>query len=92
MSAPEVIDNTAEHRFEITVDGHLSVADYQIESGRMIMPHTHVPDALRGQGIAGRLVKAALDSARQRGLKVVPLCSYMDAYIQRHSEYHDLRA
>ena len=91
MSTPEVIDNTAAHRFEIAIDGHLSVADYRIEDGRMILPHTEVPAALQGQGIAGKLVKAALESARKQGLKVVPLCSYVAVYMDRHREYDDLR-
>ena len=67
------------------------MADYRIEGGVMILPHTEVPEALQGQGIAGKLVKTALESARRQGLKVIPSCSYVDVYMRRHPEYDDLR-
>jgi predicted GNAT family acetyltransferase len=89
-ASPEVIDNAAAHRFEITVNGQLAITTYRIQGGHMILPHTEVPDALQGQGIAGKLVKAALESARQQGLKVIPSCSYVAAYMKRHPEYDDL--
>ena len=54
--------------------------------------HTVVPLALEGHGIAGRLARAALDYARDRGLSVVPLCPYVADYIGKHPEYEDLVA
>jgi predicted GNAT family acetyltransferase len=47
---------------------------------------------MEGKGIASRLVKGALDDARRQGLKVVPLCSFVAAYIDRHPEEQDLLA
>lgn len=92
MSTPsEVIDNPSARRFELTTDGHLSVCDYRLDAGRMTLTHTAVPDALRGQGIAAKLVRAALDSARHQGLKVIPSCGYVATYMDRHPEYNDLR-
>lgn len=77
-------------RFEITVDGLRSVAEYRLADGVMHMTHTGVPPALQGRGIAARLVQAALDHARAQGLKVNPLCSYVRVYMQRHPETQDL--
>ena len=77
-------------RFEITVDGLRSVAEYRLADGGMHMTHTGVPPALQGRGIAARLVQAALDHARAQGLKVNPLCSYVRVYMQRHPETQDL--
>lgn len=91
MSANSVQHNAAASRFETTVDGHESVAEYRLEDGRMIFTHTYVPPALRGRGVAADLMTASLGYAREQGLRVVPLCSYVDAYIQRHPEYEDLR-
>jgi predicted GNAT family acetyltransferase len=51
-----------------------------------------VPAAIGGRGIAGRLVRAALEHARAAGLKVVPRCSYVADYLDKHPEYADLRA
>ena len=66
--------------------------DYLIEGGRMVCTHTFVPPALRGQGLAEQLVQAALAEARANGWRVVPACSYVAVFIERHPEYRDLRA
>lgn len=73
-------------RYELEVDGHVAFADYELEGGRMILPHTVVPAAIGGRGVAARLVKAALADAKAQGLKVVPACSYVAAYIRRHPD------
>ena len=90
MSTYNVIDNTAASRFETTVEGHLAITAYSIRDGVMTMPHTEVPAALEGRGIAGQLVAAALAHARAQGLKVNPTCSYVAAYMRRHPEVQDL--
>ncbi|MBL4575645.1 MAG: N-acetyltransferase [Opitutaceae bacterium] len=87
-----VRQNKAKNRFELLVDGHLAVADYLIIEDRMIFTHTEVPVALRGGGIAGKLISFAMEAAREEGLKVVPQCSYVDRFLDRHPEYSDLRA
>ena len=79
--------NPPENRFEAEVDGLLSVADYQLRGTEMILTHTFVPPELRGRGIAEKLVRTALEHARSERLKVVPACSYVDAFIKRHSEF-----
>jgi uncharacterized protein len=86
----KVSHNIAASRYEAMVDGQLSVADYRLDSGRMILPHTFVPPGLRGRGIAEKLVRAALADARRAGHKVVPACSYVAAFIKRHPEFEDL--
>ena len=88
----EVKHNAAESRFELVHDGQLSVADYRLENGEMIMTHTYVPPALRGRGIAEKLVRAALEYTQREKLRVVPACSYVDAFIRRHSEFQSLVA
>ncbi|WP_438482213.1 GNAT family N-acetyltransferase [Oleiharenicola lentus] len=95
MSTPvpiEVLHNVAANRFEATVDGHLSVCDYAIDESLMIFTHTLVPSELRGRGIAEQLVRAGLAEARAKKFKVVPACSYVAKFIERHAEYQDLLA
>ncbi len=87
-----VTDNRAGGRYELVVEGVTAFAEYELEGGRMVLPHTVVPPAIGGRGVAGRLVKAVLEDARSRGLKVVPACSYVAAYIRRHPEFADLLA
>ena len=79
-------------RFQARVDGLLCVADYRLRGNCMEMTHTEVPPVLGGRGIAARLVRAALDHARAHGLKVLPLCSYVRAYMRRHPDTQDLLA
>jgi uncharacterized protein len=80
----------SEGRFEVEVEGQSSVADYQLRGTDMIMTHTFVPPALRGKGIAEKLVRTALEYARSERLRVVPSCSYVDVFIQRHPEFQPL--
>ena len=85
-----VRDNAAARRFELDADGDLAIALYRIDDDTMIFTHTEVPARLQGQGIGSRLVRGALDAARARGLRVLPLCSFVADYIRRHPEVQDL--
>jgi predicted GNAT family acetyltransferase len=87
-----VTHNEAEHRYEALVDGLLSVCEYEIADDKIVFTHTLVPPELRGRGIAEQLVRAGLADARTAGRKVVPACSYVAVFIQRHREYQDLLA
>lgn len=91
-NVPEILHNVAAHRYEVTVEGHLSVCEYQPEGGRLIFTHTLVPPELRGRGIAEKLVRAALADVRAAGRKVTPACSYVAKFIERNKEYQDLVA
>ncbi len=89
-SALKVIHNQDVARFEIEVGEHLSVLDYRLNEKTIVFTHTGVPPALEGNGIGSLIVRAGLDYAREQGYKVLPLCSFVDAYIRRHSEYAGL--
>jgi uncharacterized protein len=93
ITEPEVLvrDAPDRSRFEITVDGELAgFAEYRSRPGRIVFTHTEVDDPYQGHGLAGKLVRAALDRARRLGLEVTPLCPYVADYIRRHPEYADL--
>ena len=77
-------------RFEVEKDGRLAVLEYQLADGKIIFTHADVPEALSGQGVGSRLAVAGLDYAKAQSLTVVPLCSFMTGYIQKHPEYLDL--
>ena len=87
---PDVHHDPDARRLHTRVEGHEAELRYSLRDGRMVIDHTGVPDAIGGRGIAGILVKAALNLARARGWRVVPACSYSAAYVQRHPEYADL--
>ncbi|TPG15540.1 GNAT family N-acetyltransferase [Sphingomonas oligophenolica] len=88
----KVHDNAAEQEFEIEVEGHRAIAAYQREGGTIVFTHTKVPPEIEGRGVGSKLIRAALDSARDQGLQVVPQCPFVAAYIDRHPEYRDLLA
>jgi predicted GNAT family acetyltransferase len=85
-----VTHNAIAQRYEMTVEGRLSVCEYELKDGQMIFTHTLVPPELRGRGIAEKLVRTALADARASGHKVVPACSYVATFVQRHKEFADL--
>lgn len=88
----KVRDNVAEQEFELVVDGHRAVAAYQMEGDVIVFTHTVVPPEIEGRGVASKLIRGALDAARDRGLKVVPQCTFVRAYMERHPETRDLLA
>jgi predicted GNAT family acetyltransferase len=86
-----VRDNPDRHRFEIDLrDGTFAIAEYTLPQGKIMFTHTEVPPAHEGEGIASSMIRFALDEARRRGLKVIPICPFVAAYMQKHAEVQDL--
>lgn len=79
-------DNVAASRLELEADGELAQLSYRRRAGRLVLIHTAVPGALSGQGIGGKLVRAAIDKAAGENLTLVPLCPFARDWLQRHSE------
>ena len=87
----QVRDNPERHRFELDLgDGSLAIADYNLLSGKIMFTHTEVPPGHEGHGVGSTLIRAALASARERGLKVIPICTFFAAYMQKHEDVQDL--
>ncbi|MEP7329356.1 MAG: GNAT family N-acetyltransferase [Betaproteobacteria bacterium] len=81
-----------QHRFETTVDGAHAEAAYRRLGSTLHLVHTEVAPSLEGRGIASALVEAMLDYASTNGFKVIPQCSYVRAWMQRHPESQALLA
>jgi uncharacterized protein len=87
------IQHVPGERFEVEMEGGAkALLQYHRSRERMVFLHTEVPQAFAGMGVGGKLAKAGLDFARAEGLKVVPRCPYIAAYIEKHPEYQDLVA
>jgi predicted GNAT family acetyltransferase len=86
----DVVDNKADHRFELLVEGHLATAYYKVDGNVITFVHTEVPPELGGKGVGSKLVQGALDQVRAAGLKVIPDCPFVKAWIGKHDEYKDL--
>lgn len=85
-----VRDDPARRRFELELDGGLAFVDYRRDGRKLLLTHAEVPPALRGGGVGSALVKGTLALVRERGEKVVPLCSFVAHYMERHPEVQDL--
>jgi predicted GNAT family acetyltransferase len=90
--AHTVRDNTALSRFELEAGGVTAFVTYRLGDGVIILQHTETPVEARGQGIASQLIEGTLNMVRARGLKVIPRCDFVRAYIAKHPEYRDLVA
>ena len=89
--AIEVSDDREATRYVIAVDGEpAGFAQYRDRGRALAFVHTEIDDRFEGQGLGGRLVSAALDDVRSRGLVVLPFCPFVRGYIARHHEYLDL--
>jgi uncharacterized protein len=82
----KVIDNRADSRFELTVDGAVAELIYRRRADRLVLMHTEVPKEFGSRGIGGRLVRAAVERASGEGLTVVPLCPFARTWLERHPD------
>ncbi|MDZ5621920.1 GNAT family N-acetyltransferase [Nocardioides bizhenqiangii] len=92
MTDTPVTNNIERKRFEIHVeDGRLAgFAEYVGRDGVREFVHTVVKDQFEGQGIGGKLARAALDQTRADGLKVVATCPFIKGWIGKHPDYEGL--
>ena len=91
MSELVVRDNPEELRYEALRDGQLvGLIRYRTEPGVIVLVHTEVDEAVEGTGVGSQLVRFALEDIRARGLRLVPVCPFVAAYLRRHPEYADL--
>ncbi len=87
----KVADDPGKARYEITADGELAgFVTYELGDGVINLVHTETDDKFRGHGIAGQLVQATLDSARDRHLAVLPTCPYVRRWLGEHPDYLEL--
>lgn len=86
-----VRDNPTKLRYEILRNSEIvGQITYRTAPGVKVLLHTDVKPAEEGHGVGNRLVSGALDDIRARGLRVVPVCPFVAAYLRRHREQRDL--
>jgi predicted GNAT family acetyltransferase/glutaredoxin len=90
---PVVVNVPEASRYELRAgDRMIGEAAYRRRNGRLALIHTEVDEALEGRGLGGRLIQVALDDARREGLEVVPLCPFVEWFVEQHPEYQDVIA
>jgi hypothetical protein len=86
-----VVDHPEKSRFEAFLDGQrMGQANYRLSDTSITFTHTEVDDDAEGKGVGSAIAQTVLDSARERGLRVVPQCKFIAHYISTHPEYLDL--
>jgi len=80
-------------RYVIRQNGAEAELTYSITSPTLIIAdHTGVPDAFRGTGAGLALVTRLVEDARAEGVKIMPLCPFVNAQRKRHPEWADVFA
>jgi predicted GNAT family acetyltransferase len=90
-AAPRVVDASAGSRYEAYLGDELAgFLDYHAQPGLVTLLHTEVARAYEGRGVGSALVRFALDDIRARGARLLPICPFVRAYLERHPEERDL--
>lgn len=83
-----IADNPERRRYLVRLgDRIVAYSEYELEPGRVVFTHTVVKPEFEGRGVGSRLAKFVLDDARSRGLRIVPVCPFILAYLRRHAEF-----
>ena len=78
-------------RFTISVDDTVAgFTEIKDSGGQRTFPHTEVDDAFQGRGLASILIGEALQQTKDDGLRIVPVCSMVQAYVKKHPEFDDV--
>jgi len=87
MSEPTVTDVPEQHRYEISVDGvRAGLADYRDSGEARDFHHTEIDKSFGGQGLGTKLIAAALADTKAAGKRIVPTCSFVKGYVDKHPE------
>ena len=84
LAAPQITDNQALSRLELTLDGQTAFLVYERSAQAMTLVHTEVPPELRGRHLGGALVEAAVATARTQGVRIVAICPFARSYLRTH--------
>ncbi len=88
-----IVHEPERHRFVAKIAGDEALLEYnERPEAVLVYRHTYTPPQLRGRGIAGSVVRFALDYARAHGMTIVPRCPYVARFIDENPEYADLVA
>lgn len=90
MSTVNITEN---NRFELEIEGKIAFIEFdKIEPNILDLVHTEVPEELGGKGVGSKLVEGALNYCKENGLLVIPSCSFVKNYMDKHDEWNDLIA
>jgi predicted GNAT family acetyltransferase len=86
-------DGKTKGRYVATMDGIKGEGELtfsKVNPQLIIADHTEVPDVFRGKGVARALAQRLVDDARAQGVKIIPLCPYVNAERRKHPDWADV--
>lgn len=84
-------DGPSGGRYVVSVDSHEAEMTFsRAGTTTIIIDHTGVPKALSGRGVGQALVKRGVEDARRDGVRIVPLCPFAKAQIEKHKDWQDV--
>ena len=86
------LDDGFKGEFYIVRDGETLAKMTYVWAGesRFIIDHTEVSDVLRGQGAGNLMLAQAVAFAREKGVKILPLCPFAKSVFDKTPDYSDL--
>ena len=88
----EVKHDKENERFVAEIEGHKAYLSYNVFNDIIDLSYAYTPPELRGRGIAKIVVEHAFKYAKENNLKVIPTCSYVQAFVERNNNYKNLLA
>lgn len=83
----------SKYSYQYKVDDEMKAEiEWTEKDGVMTMTHTYTDDSLRGQGVAKKLLDQAANNAREKGLKMKAVCSYVVNAFEKSDDYNDVKA
>ncbi|GAB3720066.1 GNAT family N-acetyltransferase [Nocardiopsis nanhaiensis] len=87
-----VVDVPERSRYEVSADGRVVgfSAYHLVAEGVLALPHVEVEPEFEGKGVASALMRESLDQVREQGLRIMPICPFARAFLERNPDYADL--
>ena len=82
--------NEEKQRFELEIDGVVSIIDYTPNKRSWHLPHTYVPKEISGRGVASKLAKHSFDYMLENNINAVPICPFLVKFVKKHPEYNSI--
>lgn len=78
--------------FYYAEDGkRLATSTFSMAGNKMIIDHTEVDESLKGKSVGIAIIKTAVEYAREKGIKIIPLCPFAAAMFRKHPEFSDVK-
>lgn len=88
----EVNHDEKNKRFVAEIEGYEAYLSYNVFNNIIELSYAYTPPEIRGKGIAKFVVEYAFDYAKANNLKVIPTCSYVQAFVEKNDNYKSLLA